>query len=151
MMILFLVRVCVVIVLIDLLTRHTRVLRKKLYLPCRVSMQCLLSKMSCTDTCVSTRGLSLYPEQRANEIYACQNAVELQGGIPAQRSSGGPQDRYRLAQNRNHSVASPKTGDPETEKHMAEQKNVMESQEQRWQPLGDGRWGRVVGREGAER
>jgi hypothetical protein len=23
--------------------------------------------------------------------------------------------------------------------------------EQRWQPLGDGRWGRVVGREGAER
>ena len=24
-------------------------------------------------------------------------------------------------------------------------------QEQRWQPLGDGRWGRVIGREGAER
>jgi hypothetical protein len=23
--------------------------------------------------------------------------------------------------------------------------------QQRWQPLGDGRWGRVVGREGAER
>ena len=26
-----------------------------------------------------------------------------------------------------------------------------ETEEQQWQPLGDGRWGRVVGREGAER
>jgi hypothetical protein len=28
---------------------------------------------------------------------------------------------------------------------------VTEEEEQQWQPLGDGRWGRVVGREGAER
>ena len=33
-----------------------------------------------------------------------------------------------MAQNRNPSVASPKPGDPETEKHMTEQKNVLESQ-----------------------
>jgi hypothetical protein len=28
---------------------------------------------------------------------------------------------------------------------------LQKSDEQRWQPLGDGRWGRVVGREGTER
>ena len=61
-------------------------------------------------------------------MYACQNAVELRGGIPAQRFGGGPHDRYRLAQNRNPSVVSPKPGDLETEKHMTEQKNGLESQ-----------------------
>jgi hypothetical protein len=34
---------------------------------------------------------------------------------------------------------------------VAYRSKCFESEEQRWQPLGDGRWGRVVGREGAER
>ena len=29
--------------------------------------------------------------------------------------------------------------------------NLVGTGEQQWQPLGDGRWGRAVGREGAER